>query len=134
MLKTFLLNNRVDKQVSDSAGTVVFSITDENDVSRDIFADTFLDENQIPQGVTASTKRELPLVEGLFRMKIGELTTIDFTLYNKTFKRDINKTPNQVVYDEIIASQKKNSLLGKLENLFKSKIKKKEKKEEAVTS
>jgi len=123
MLKTFLLNNRVDKQVSDSAGTVVFSITDENGISRDITADTFLDENQIPQGVTASNKRELPLVEGLFRMEVGELTTIDFTLYNKTFKRDINKTPNQIAYDEIINSQKKSSLLSKIENFFKSKKK-----------
>ncbi len=134
MLKTFTLDNRVDEKLSDTSGTVIFSITDEHGVSRDIFAKTFLDENQIPQGVTASNKRELPLVEGLFRMEIGELTTIDFTLYNETFKRDINKTPNQIAYDEIIASQKKNSLLSKAAELFKVKLKKKNKEEEAVTS
>jgi len=133
MLKTYTLDNRVDEQLSNSTGTVVFSVTDENNVSRDIFADTFLDENQTPQGITASNKRELPLVEGLFRMEIGELTTIDFTLYNKTFKRDIDKTPNQIAHDEIIESQKKNSLLGKAGNLLKAKFKKKEK-EEAVAS
>lgn len=134
MLKTFTLDNRVDEQLSDTSGTVIFTITDEDGVSRDVFAKTFLDENQIPQGVTASNKRELPLVEGLFRMEIGELTTIDFTLYNKTFKRDINKTPNQIAYDEIIASQKKNALLGRIGDLFRSKFKAKDKEEEAVTS
>jgi hypothetical protein len=136
MLKTFTLNNRVDEQLSDTAGTIVFSVTDENNVERKIFADTFLDENHVPQGVTASNKRELPLVEGLFRMDIGETTSIDFTLFNKTFKRDVNKTPNQVAHDEVLKMEKEgnsllNSLRGKAGKLFKSK---KEKKTEAVAS
>ncbi len=119
MLKMFTLDNRIDQQLSDTAGTVVFHVTDETGNSRKIFADTYLDENQVPQGVTASNKRELPLVEGLFRMEIGETTTIDFTLYNKTFSRKENKTVNQIAYDKILKTEKKSSLLAKAGKLFK---------------
>jgi hypothetical protein len=132
MLKTFTLDNRVDEQLSDTAGTVIFRITDENGIERKIFADTFLDENQAPQGVTASNKRELPLVEGLFRMEIGESTTIDFTLYNNTFNRADNKTSNQVARDEVLKMQKEGSLLGKVRKIFKFGNKKVE--EEAIAS
>ena len=131
MLKTYTLENRVDEKLSDTSGTVIFSVIDENNISREILADTFLDENQTPQGVTASNKRELPLVEGLFRMEIGETTTIDFTLYNDTFNRDNDKTSNQVAHDEVKKMQKENSLLAKIENLFKFG---KKNKEEAITS
>jgi len=123
MLKTFTLDNRVEQQLSDIAGTVIFHVTDENSVSRKIFADTYLDGNQVPQGVTASNKRELPLVEGLFRMEVGETTTIDFTLYNKTFNRDKNKTVNQIAHDEVVKMKKENSFLSKAGSLFKSKKK-----------
>ena len=86
----------------------------------------------MPQGVTASNKRELPLVEGLFRMEIGEKTTIDFTLYNKTFNRDDDKTSNQIAHDEVLKMQKENSLLGKVGKIFKFGNKKDE--EEAIPS
>jgi len=132
MLKTFTLDNRVDEQLSDTAGTVLFSVTDEHGVSRDIFADTFLDENQAPQGITASNKRELPLVEGLFRMEAGEKTTIDFTLYNDTFNREDNKTSNQIAHDEVIKMQQEGSFLGKVGKIFKFGKRKVE--EETVTS
>ena len=118
MLKTFTLENRVDEKLSDTSGTVIFSVIDENDTARKIFADTFLDESQVPRGVTASNKRELPLVEGLFRMEIGETTTIDFALYNETFSRKINKTVNQVAHDEIVKMQNEYSLLGKFRKVF----------------
>jgi len=119
MLKMYTLDNRVDQQLSDTAGTVVFHVTDETGNSRKIFADTYLDENQVPQGVTASNKRELPLVEGLFHMEIGETTTIDFTLYNKTFSRKKNKTMNQIAHDEVLKMQEESSLLTKVGKLFK---------------
>ena len=132
MLKTFTLEKRVDEQLSDTSGTVIFSVTDENKTARDIFADTYLDENKIPQGVTASNKRELPLVEGLFRMEIGETTEIDFTLYNETFSREDNKTSNQIAHDEVIKMQKEGSLLGKIGKLFK--LRKDKVEEEAIAS
>ena len=132
MLKTFTLEGRVDEQLSDTSGTVIFRVTDENNITRKIFADTFLDGNQVPQGVTASNKRELPLVEGLFRMDIGETTEIDFTLYNNTFNRVDNKTSNQVAHDEVLKMQKESSLLGKVGKIFKFGSKKVE--EEAITS
>lgn len=119
MLKMFTLNNRIDHQLSATAGTVVFHVTDEHGNSRKIYADTFLDGNQVPQGITASNKRELPLVEGLFRMETGETTTIDFTLYNKTFSRKENKTVNQIAHDEVLKIQEESSLLTKVGKLFK---------------
>ena len=124
MLKMFTLDNRVDQQLSDTAGTVIFHVTDENGESRKIFADTYLDENQVPQGVTASNKRELPLVEGLFRLEIGESTTLDFTLYNKTFSRKQDKTANQIAYDEVLKMQEENYLLTKAGKIFKFNKKK----------
>ena len=124
MLKMYTLNNRVDQQLSDTAGTVIFHVTDENGESRKIFADTYLDENQVPQVVTASNKRELPLVEGLFRLEIGESTTLDFTLYNKTFSRKQDKTANQIAYDEVLKMQEENYLLTKAGKIFKFNKKK----------
>ena len=124
MLKMYTLDNRVDQQLSDTAGTVIFHVTDENGESRKIFADTYLDENQVPQGVTASNKRELPLVEGLFRLEIGESTTLDFTLYNKTFSRKQDKTANQIAYDEVLKMQEENYLLTKAGKIFKFNKKK----------
>ncbi|MCF6189141.1 MAG: hypothetical protein L3J51_01530 [Cocleimonas sp.] len=119
MLKMYTLDNRVDQQLSDTAGTVIFHVTDEQGNSRKVFADTYLDENQVPQGVTASSKRELPLVEGLFRMEIGETTTLDFTLYNKTFSRKKDKTVNQIAHDEVMKMQEESSLLAKAGKIFK---------------
>ena len=123
MLKMFTLNNRIDQHLSETTGSVVFHVTDEYGNSRKIFADTYLDENQVPQGVTANNKRELPLAEGLFRMEIGETTTIDFTLYNKTFSRKKNKTLNQIAHDEVLKMQAEDSLLAKAGRLFKFKFK-----------
>ncbi len=105
MLKTFTLDKRSDQILSDTAGTVTFHVTDENNVSRKIFADTHLDKNQMPQGITATNKRELPLVEGLFRLKIGETTEFDFTLFNKTFNRKLDKTKNQIAHDVVTDMQ-----------------------------
>ena len=119
MLKTFTLDKRVDEQLSDTTGSVIFSVTDELGGERKVFADTFLDENLVPQGVTASNKRELPLVEGLFRMEIGETTTIDFTLYNKTFSRKKDKTSNQIAHDEVVKMEEEQNLLQKLSKVFK---------------
>jgi len=131
MLKTYTLENRIDEINTNTTGTVTFSVIDENGISRTIIADTFLDENKSPQGVTASNKRELPLVEGLFRMEVGETTTIDFTLYNDTFNRENNKTSNQVAFDEVKRMQQENSFFGKIEKLFKFG---KKSRDEAITS
>ena len=120
MLKTYTLYDRFDEQLSDTSGTVTFSVTDENSDNRNIFANTFLDENHVPQGVTASNKRELPLVEGLFRLEVGEKTTIDFKLYNDTSNCEDNKTSNQVAYDEVMRMQKERSFLGRIGRIFTS--------------
>jgi hypothetical protein len=119
MLKTFTLDNRIDEKLSDTEGTVIFFITDENGQSRKVFGDTFLDESGVPQGVTAGNKRELPLVEALFRMDVDESTEIDFTLFNKVFNREINKTKNQVAFDTVLEMEKEKGLLHKLGKVLK---------------
>lgn len=119
MLKTFTLDNRIDEKISDTEGTVAFFITDENGHSRKVIGDTHLDEDGVPQGVTAGNKRELPLVEALFRMDIDESTEIDFTLYNKTFNRETDKTDNQAAYDTVLEMEKEKGLLHKLGKVLK---------------
>ena len=119
MLKTFTLDKREDHQVSDVAGTVTFTITDEHGDTRVITGTTFLDENQQPQGVTSENKRELPLIEGLFRLELKETIEIEFEYYNKLFDRDMNKTANQIAYDKVLRMQKEQKLWYKLISLFK---------------
>ena len=118
MLKTFTLNERIDEKLSATEGRVSFSVTDENGYSREITGTTFLDSQGVPQGVTAENKRELPIIEALFRMKINELTEIDFTPYNNIFDRDNDKTLNQVAYEKVLEMEKEKGIFYKLRNLF----------------
>ncbi len=119
MLKTFTLIKREDNLLSDKAGTVNFTIMDENSDTRVISGATFLDENKHPQGVTSENKRELPLIEGLFRLELNESIEIEFEHYNKLFDRDSDKTANQVAYDKILEMQKEGKLWYRIINFFK---------------
>ena len=119
MLKTFTLNKREDQQTSDTAGTATFTITDELGVTRTVSGTTFLDENKHPQGISTKHKRELPLIEGLFRLELDESIEIEFEYFNKLFDRDSNKTVNQVAYDKVLEMQKEDKLLYKILHFFK---------------
>lgn len=119
MLKTFTLNERVDHQVSDTEGTVTFSITDELGVSRVISGKTFLNEKHVPQGVSSENKRELPLIEALFRLEINESVEVEFEHYNKLYFRDVDKTINQIAYEKALEMEKEQRLFYRIFKFFK---------------
>ena len=119
MLKTFTLDERVDHQVSDTEGSVTFSITDDLGVSRVISGTTFLNENHVPQGVSSTNKRELPLIEALFRLEINESVEIEFEHYNKLYNRDLDKTINQIAYEKVLEMEKEKKLFYRIIKFFK---------------
>lgn len=119
MLKTFMLNSREEKILNDTQGTISFNITDENNDTRIVTGKTFLDANGIAQGISSENKRELPLIEGLFRLDLKESIEIEFDYFNEVFDRDTNKTVNQIAYETVIEMEKEKSLLYRLSKFFK---------------
>jgi len=118
MLKTFTLNKRIDKQISQTTGVVTFYITDEYGDSREIVGETFLDMNMQPQGISSKNKRELPLIEGLFRLGLKETISIEFKHYNDLYNRELDKTANQVAYDTVMEFKNTESVITKLSKHF----------------
>ncbi len=118
MLKTFTLINREDTTTSDTSGTVSFTISDENNDTRIIEGITFLDDNKLAQGVSSQNKRELPLIEGLFRLELNESIEIEFDHYNKLFDRDSDKTANQMAYDKVLEMKKEKKLWYRFTHLL----------------
>jgi len=123
MLKTFILNSREEKILKDTQGTISFNITDENNDTRVVTGTTFLDKDGVAQGISSESKRELPLIEGLFRLKVKESIEIEFDYFNEVFDRDTNKTVNQIAYETVKEMDKEKSLLYRLTKLFKSDAK-----------
>ena len=120
MLKKFKLKKREEKQLTDTQGTMSFHIDDENGISRVVTGVTYLNEEKIAQGITTDNKRELPLIEGLFRMKVDEVIDVEFDAYNKMYLRDLDKTVNQVAYDTVLEMEKEKKLLYRLGKLISS--------------
>lgn len=123
MLKTFTLDNRVEKQSSKTQGTIDFHITDELNSSRVITGISFLNQAKVAQGISSENIRELPLLEGLFRLKVGSSIEIEFDFYNANFDRDSNKTVNQIAYDTIqeMEKEKKQGVLYRIGKKLKGK-------------
>lgn len=120
MLKKFILKKREEEQLTDTQGTMSFHIDDENGISRVVTGVTYLNEEKIAQGITTDNKRELPLIEGLFRMKVDEVIDVEFDAYNKMYLRDLDKTVNQVAYDTVLEMEKEKKLLYRLGKLISS--------------
>ena len=119
MIKQFTLNKREEKKISDTEGTMSFFITDENGNDRVVTGTTFLNEDQIAQGISSKNKRELPLIEGLFRLEIGEIIDVEFEPYNKVYYRDLDKTVNQLAYDTVLEMEKEKNFFYRIAKVFK---------------
>lgn len=119
MLKTFTLISREEKKIKANHGTINFTIVDENNHTRTVSGTTFLDENDIAQGVSTEHKRELPLIEGLFRLELNESIEIEFQYFNEVFDRETNKTANQLAYEAVKEMEKEQSLLYRITKFFK---------------
>jgi len=114
MIKTFTLIKIEEKQVSDTAGTMTFHLTDENGDSRTVSGTTFLDENQNARGISSPHKRELPLIQNLFEMEVDETIDLEFKYYNNIYDRESNKTVNEVAYEKALEMQKEDKLLSRI--------------------
>jgi len=119
MLKTFTLVARRETKETDRQGTISFDIIDENNDSRTVKGTTFLDENRVAQGISSENKRELPLIEGLFRLEINEEIEIEFDYYNEAYDRELDKTVNQIAYEKVMQMEKEKSLLYRIKQFFK---------------
>ena len=122
MIKQFTLNKREEKKISDTEGTMSFFITDENGNDRVVTGTTFLNEDQVAQGISSKNKRELPLIEGLFRLEIGEIIDVEFEPYNKVYYRDLDKTVNQLAYDTVLEMEKEKNFFYRIAKVFKRQL------------
>ena len=101
MIKTFTLLEVSHQINTDTEGTIIFHVTDENNVQRSISARSILNEDKSIKGAIAISKREVPLVENLFKLEINDSVKIEFDGYNRVFDRDENKTINQKALDVV---------------------------------
>ncbi len=124
MLKTYTLKKRVEEKLTDTKGSIEFHLVDEFGETRVITGTTYLVDG-VAQGVSSKNKRELPLIEGIFRLDLEEETEIEFDLFNEVYDRATDKTVNQVAHDLIMNSaQKKKNIMQRMKSLFSSKAKK----------
>lgn len=121
MLKQFTLDKREEEHLSETQGTMSFHITDENGISRVVTGTTFLNEDKIAQGISTENKRELPLIESLFRLDIDEVIEVEFEAYNKSYYRELDKTINQLAYDTVLEMEKEKSFFYRIAKIIKSK-------------
>lgn len=122
MLKQFTLNKREEEKISETHGKMSFFITDENGNDRVVTGTTFLNEDQVAQGISSKNKRELPLIEGLFRLEIGEVIDVEFESYNKVYYRDLDKTVNQLAYDTVLEMEKEKNFFYRIAKVFKRQV------------
>lgn len=122
MLKKFTLNKRNEKKLSDTRGTIEFHISDEMGNNRIVSGTTFLNEDKVAQGIATKNKRELPLIESLFRMKIGDTIDLEFEAYNKVYYRDLDKTINQLAYDTVLEMEKEKQIFYRIKKIFKNNL------------
>ena len=95
-----------------------FHITDENRISRVVTGSTFL-KGKVAQGISTKNKRELPLIESLFRLEVGETIEVEFDFYNKVYSRELDKTVNQVAYDTVIEMEKEKNFFYRIAKFIK---------------
>ncbi|MEE9445036.1 MAG: hypothetical protein V3V19_05170 [Cocleimonas sp.] len=118
MLKTYTLLKKEHTQTSEKHGTMTFLLRDENGDERPVTGDTFLDENKKPVGISSSNKRELPLIEDMLHLDIGETVEIEFDAYNHAYNRELDKTVNQIAYDKVMEMQKERKLFYRVKKFF----------------
>lgn len=87
MFKTFKLIDKIEEQVSENEGKMIFHLKDENDVERTVWGMTELDEDLNSISITALRTREHPLIQCLFLTNVNESINIEFTQYNDVFER-----------------------------------------------
>lgn len=118
MLKTFTLLKKDHIETDEHHGKMTFLFKDELGNERVVEGDTYLDDNKEPRGISSSNKRELPLIEDMLHLDVGEAVDIEFDAYNNVYNRELDKTINQIAYDKVLEMQNERSLFYKLKKMF----------------
>ena len=119
MLKKFMIAKVDQEQLTETTGSIVFHLIDEEGYCRKVEGSTFLDENKKAQGVSTKLVRELPLIENLFSNRHNKHVEVEFDHFNKVFDRKSGKTVNQIAYDTVMQMLQKQTLLQKFSQLFR---------------
>ncbi len=119
MLKTYMIEKIVEEQVSETAGTIVFHLVDENGDCRTASGSTYLDENKKARGVTTESIRELPLIESLFSNRDKKTIEVEFDHFNKVYDRETDQTINQIAYQAVMKMQEEKKLSHRITSFFK---------------
>ena len=119
MLKKFMIEKIDQEQITDTTGTIIFHLVDENGDYRTVRGSTFLDENKRAQGVSTDSIRELPLIENLFSNRDKKIVEVEFDHFNKVYDRETDSTINQKAYEAVVKMQNENKLSQRLSNFFR---------------
>ena len=119
MLKKYMIEKIVEEQVTETTGTIVFHLVDENGDCRTASGTTFLDENKQAQGVSSESIRELPLIESLFSNRNKKIIEVEFDHFNKVYDRETDKTINQVAYEAVVKMDEEKKLTYRISKFFK---------------
>lgn len=118
MLKTFTLIKKDHVQESEHHGTMTFLFKDELGNERIVEGDTYLGDDKKPRGISSSNKRELPLIEDMLHLDVGESVEIEFDAYNSVYNRELDKTINQIAYDKVLKMQTERQLFYRLKKFL----------------
>ena len=99
MIKTFSLKKIEHKIVTPRKGMLTYHVVDENNVARKVACITLLNRKKEIKNRKAGYKREIPLMDALSGLQPGQNITVDFSHFNKTFKRS-NTTLKGSAYTE----------------------------------
>ena len=119
MLKKFMIEKVDHQQITDTTGSIVFHLADENGECRTVSGSTFLNENKEPQGVSTESIRELPLIESLFSNRDKKMIEVEFDYFNEVYDRETDQTINQAAYKAVIEMQNEKKFSRRITDFFK---------------
>ena len=114
-----MIEKIVEEVCSDSTGKMTFHLVDENGDCRTVTGITFLDKNGQAQGILSWSKRELPLIESLFSDRHKKIVDVEFDHFNKVYNRELDKTVNEIAYEEVLQMEKEKKLSYRIAKFFK---------------
>jgi len=119
MLKKFMIEKIDQEQLTETTGTIVFHLVDENGDCRSVRGSTYLDENKKAQGISSDSIRELPLIESLFSNRDKKFIEVEFDHFNQVYDRETDTTINQKAYEAVVQMQKENTFAQRLTSIFR---------------
>jgi hypothetical protein len=83
MKKTFLIQERTFKEISEGKGHLEYKLIDENGDARVVTATARNGRIRELSHIKAVYKREIPLVKALMKASVNDTVYVDFTKYNR---------------------------------------------------